>query len=85
MKRIVLVVALAALVSSCGGEPMTKGDIADRQAAMDAADCVKKYSGGSDVSDNWALCIDAISGQAGRNPEKVKDWVNRQQGRKIFQ
>lgn len=71
-------------IASCGGKPVTRGDVADRQAALDVAECVKGYSGGSSNAANWTLCVDAVSELQRRDPIKVRGWVNKQQGRQIF-
>lgn len=81
---LVAVIGCCLMLVACGGKPTTRGDIADRPAAMDAAECAKSYYGGQSSIDNWTLCVDAVSDINRRDVDKVRQWVNKQQGRIIF-
>lgn len=77
----------AAVLSSCG-DPVTKGDIWDMEAADNAANCAKQYLGrpNSDpATEIWVMCTQIAAKQAKRPPVKVANRVIRNEGRNVFE
>ncbi|HKM36064.1 MAG TPA: hypothetical protein VJY83_00295 [Thiopseudomonas sp.] len=91
MKASVLctVVALA-ILTGCGepDKPVTRGDVADRNAAREVERCTKQYLKASNPepdSEYWIMCLHVSSELANRDKIKVAQQVIRSQGKNVFE
>lgn len=73
---IITVVALYLFGQCSKREPVTRGDILDRNAASEAQRCARQYlSGAADASarsEIWDMCIGVAAETSGRNPEAIR-------------
>ena len=85
--RLSAVLVLAAALAGCG-EPVTKGDIWDREAADDASRCAKQYLGRPNSGPDeeiWIMCTQIAAKQKSRPVARVANRVAIKQGKNVFE
>jgi hypothetical protein len=87
LRDITTVFIVAIALASCG-KPVTKGELADRNAATEVERCANQYLGhpnsGPDT-EIWVMCLHVSSELAQRNKINVARQVIRQKGRNVFE
>lgn len=87
MTRLSAMLLLAAALAGCG-EPVTKGDIWDREAADDASRCAKQYLGRPNSGPDeeiWIMCTQIAAKQKSRPVARVANRVAIKQGKNVFE
>lgn len=74
---VLIVVTGAYFLGQCSArEPVTRGDVQNRQAADEARRCANQYlspeMSPEDRADIWSMCIGVAAEQRGRKPEDIR-------------
>ena len=81
--------AIAISASTPAAAQVTRGEVADRNAAYETSRCARGYiqrnTSGVAEHELWLMCLQASSELAGRNPNNVAQHVVRQERRNVFQ
>jgi len=78
------------ILTGCGqsDQPVTRGEVADRNAAMEVEKCARQYLGKSNSGPDtevWIMCLHSSSELAGRNKINVAHQVIRYQKKNVFE
>lgn len=88
MRGIIGATIFALILSGCGGQPTTRGEVQDRLVASDAERCAKQYLGKPTSGPNteiWIMCVQVSASLESRDPVNVAKQVIRQQGWNVFE
>lgn len=82
-RNLLMLVGLAAIafvvLQTCGGEPVTRGEVSDRNAAAETRRCAGQYlrdgQSRQDRADIWRMCLDTVAETTGRAPQDIRKHI----------
>lgn len=78
-----LTITLAVVLAVAGCQPVTRGEVRDREAALDVERCANQYLGkpnSGPETEIWIMCLHVSSELAGRDKVRVAERVLAQRG-----
>lgn len=87
MKVIWGAIVCSLALASCG-EPVTRGEVRDRQLAMDTERCAEQYLGRANSGPNaeiWIMCVQITAKQGTRDAVGVANRVIINRGWNVFE
>lgn len=79
---------VVATLAACGGQPVTHGELLDRDAASDTDRCARQYLGRPNSGPNdeiWIMCVQIVSNRLGRDVVNVAQRIVDKEGWNVFE